>query len=150
LTLIGAGQSAPAEHFYQSGITIANGAGTNVRLINLRISGNPHCAIKEMGHGGANITIEGCELSDNGSTQQDHGLYLPASNCMVRGNWAHNNTGFGFHLYDHPDSLLVESNLATANGRGGILLSCSNSLIQHNFVFGNGYTGITYYHATCK
>jgi parallel beta-helix repeat protein len=54
------------------------------------------------------------------------------------------NVVYGFDPHDNSDGFLVEGNVATGNGRHGIIFSrfCDDNVIRHNRSFDNGWHGI--------
>ena len=79
-------------------------AGKGCRATNNVVYGNVHCGMKEMGHGGTKILMEGNVIFDNGTESPDHGIYCPSDDLTLNGNVIFNNAGFGIHSYSHAET----------------------------------------------
>lgn len=77
-------EAPPSETYGANGITWAGKAGFGCRATNNVVYGNVHCGLKEMGHGGTGILIEGNLIFANGTRSTDHGIYCPADELMIR------------------------------------------------------------------
>jgi hypothetical protein len=142
----------PNDCYGQNGITLAGGAGEGVRILDCAVSRAQHCGIKEMGHGGRHFVIEGCVVFDNGATDhRDHGLYIPASEAVLRGNAIFRNKGYGIHLYSEPVRCQVYDNLCLENGESGILVAGGpGNVVAHNVCARNGRAGLFLYRKGCS
>jgi copper-binding protein NosD len=141
---------APKQETYgANGITWANGSGPGCRATNNVVYGNVHCGLKEMGHGGAGIVIEGNLVFENGTAPTDHGIYCPADGLTINGNILLNNAGFGIHSYIRPKSQRITRNLCLGNREGGILLAGSANRVYHNVCASNA-VGIFYFRGDCS
>jgi parallel beta-helix repeat protein len=119
------------------GILWQNGAGTGNVATNNVVYGVVGTCIKEAGHGGEGILIEGNVVFDCGSESRDHGIYMPSNNETIRGNIAFLSAGYGIHLYSNPSNLLVEKNVVFDNLTGGILLAADHTKVYNNTVYRN-------------
>jgi hypothetical protein len=131
------------------GIAWENGAGFGCLATNNVIYRNPHCGLKERGHGGTSILMEGNVIFGNGFSNLDHGIYCPANDCTMNGNIVFNNASWGIHAYSNPQRLQISKNLAVGNGSGGIVLAGDFCSVYNNVSAYNGVYGILYYGDQC-
>lgn len=144
-------QDAPDNDNYgQNGVTLSGGAGEGVRILNNVVSHAQHCGIKEMGHGGTHFLIEGNVIFDNGTNGLAHGIYIPSSEAVVRGNAIFRSSGYGIHLYSNPMKCEVYDNLCFENGAAGIIVSGPDNVIAHNVCFRNKWAGLVLFRGGCK
>jgi hypothetical protein len=122
------------EHFGANGISWSGGAGNGCRATNNIVYDNLHSGMKEMGHGGSHISIEGNIIFENGTTSLDHGIYAPSDDTQMIGNIIFNNAGWGIHSYSAPSRQRITHNILTGDGFGGILLAANASEVYHNVV----------------
>ena len=118
-----------------AGILWQNGAGAGNIATNNVVFGTVGTCIKEAGHGGEGILIEGNLVFDCGNESRDHGIYVPTSNEIVRGNISFLNPGYGIHAYSNPSNLLIERNVVFDNLTGGILLATDHTKVYNNIVY---------------
>lgn len=142
-------EAPKSETFGANGITWENGAGIGCRATNTVVYDNVHCGLKEMGHGGTNILMEGNVVFGNGTNDLDHGIYCPADDLTINGNTVFNNAGFGIHSYSQPKRQVITRNLCIGNKVGGILLAGSDNKVFHNVCAFNS-VGIYYFRGGCK
>jgi parallel beta-helix repeat protein len=141
---------APAsETFGANGITWANGAGQGCRATNNVVYGNVHCGLKEMGHGGKGILMEGNTIFDNGTESRDHGIYAPADGVTMNGNVIFDNAGYGIHSYSAPKDQVITRNVCFGNKVCGIIIAGSRNKVYHNVCANNG-SGILYFRGGCR
>jgi parallel beta-helix repeat protein len=136
------------ETFGGNGITWSGKAGLGCRATNNVVYGNVHCGIKEMGHGGAGLFVEGNVIFDNGTEGRDHGIYMPASDVRLNGNVIFDHPGWGIHSYSSPKRQLITRNVCFGNKAGGIILAGSDNKVYHNVCASNGQ-GIFYFRKGC-
>jgi parallel beta-helix repeat protein len=141
-------EAPTSETYGANGITWANGAGLGCRATNNVVYYNVHCGLKEMGHGGTQITMEGNVIFENGTSSTDHGIYCPADAVTINGNILFNHPGYGIHSYSSPRGQRITRNLCLGNKAGGILLAGSETQVYHNVCSGNG-VGILYFRSNC-
>jgi hypothetical protein len=140
---------APATEMYgANGITFSGKAGLGCRVTNCVVYWNVHCGIKEMGHGGTGILIEGNVIFDNGTRSTDHGIYCPADELTMNGNIIFNNAGYGIHSYSGPKHQVITRNICTGNKAAGIILAGSQNRVFHNVCVFNGL-GVMYFRGGC-
>ena len=141
---------APKQEMYgANGITWAGKAGLGCRATNNVVYGNVHCGLKEMGHGGTGILMEGNVIFENGTDSHDHGIYCPADDITIRGNIIFQNAGYGIHSYSKPQRQSITHNICFGNKAAGIILAGSDCTVRHNVCTYNGI-GIFYYRGGCK
>lgn len=141
-------EAPKSETFGANGITWSNKAGFGCRATNNVVYHNVHCGMKEMGHGGTNILIEGNVIFGNGTNGQDHGLYLPCDEVTVNGNLIFEHPGFGVHSYSSPKRQVVTRNICFGNKVCGILVAGSENKVYNNISTGND-VGIYYFRRGC-
>lgn len=141
-------EALASEDFGANGVTFANGAGAGCRVTNCVVSNNLHCGIKEMGHGGTGILVEGNVIYGNGVTLLDHGIYMPANDVVMNGNVVFSNAGFGIHSYAAPQRQVITRNVAFNHPGAGIIIAGSDNVVRYNTCFGNTY-GILYFRGGC-
>jgi nitrous oxidase accessory protein NosD len=142
-------EEAPRSETYgANGITWAGKAGFGRRATNNVVYGNVHCGLKEMGHGGTGILIEGNVIFANGTRSTDHGIYCPADELRIRGNIIFDNAGYGIHSYDHPQRQRIAQNVCLRNRAGGIILAGRDNQVFHNVCTDNG-VGLFYFRGGC-
>jgi Periplasmic copper-binding protein (NosD) len=146
---LGRPEAPKMETYGANGITWAGKAGLGCRATNNVIYGNVHCGLKEMGHGGTRILIEGNVIFENGTERRDHGIYCPADDLTINGNIIFNNAGYGIHSYSHPKRQVITRNLCVGNKVCGIILAGSENKVFHNVCAFNG-VGIFYFRGGCK
>jgi hypothetical protein len=140
---------APKEETYgANGITWADKAGPGCRATNNVIYHNVHCGLKEMGHGGFGLLVEGNIIFANGTNSRDHGIYMPASDVVLNGNICFDNAGYGIHSYEKPTQQLIVRNVCFANKVCGIILAGRDNKAYHNVCAGNGI-GLFYFRGGC-
>jgi hypothetical protein len=142
-------EAPKSETFGANGITWENGAGMGCRATNNVIYGNVHCGLKEMGHGGTNILMEGNVVFGNGTNELDHGIYCPANDLTINGNIIFNNAGFAIHSYSRSERQVITRNLCISNNAGGILLAGGDNKVFHNICAFNT-VGIYYFRGSCS
>jgi len=74
-----------------------------------------------------------------------YGLYLhEAGDVVIRGNTVRDNYRYGIDPHSRSNRLVIENNIASGNGKQGIILAegCSDSVIRGNTVFDNAMHGI--------
>lgn len=146
---LGRPEAPRAETYGANGITWAGKAGLGCRATNNVVYGNVHCGLKEMGHRGTGILMEGNVIFENGTRSTDHGIYCPANELTIRGNIIFRNAGYGIHSYDHPQRQLITQNLCLDNRAAGIILAGSDNQAYHNVCVGNGI-GMFYFRGNCR
>ena len=102
----------------------------------------------EMGLGGAGakILVEGNEIARNGAWSgidvfwEGGGTkFAYTTDLVVRGNYSHDNTGFGMWTDIDNVGALYENNLLVGNSGGGITHEISyDAVIRNNVLIGNG------------
>ena len=102
----------------------------------------------EMGLGGAGakILVEGNEIARNGAWSgidvfwEGGGTkFAYTTDLVVRGNYSHDNTGFGLWTDIDNVGALYENNLLVGNSGGGITHEISyDAVIRNNVLIGNG------------
>ncbi|MCC6443871.1 MAG: right-handed parallel beta-helix repeat-containing protein [Armatimonadetes bacterium] len=133
--LPGPSDAPDPDHYGQNCITLANGAGEDVYIINSVLPKALHCGVKEMGYGGNHFVIEGNVIFDNGEdARRDHGIYVPSSNAVIRGNAVFRSASYGIHLYSKPQRIHVYNNVCFGNTKDGILQAGGYGVIAHNVV----------------
>jgi Periplasmic copper-binding protein (NosD) len=142
-------EAPAAEHYGANGITWANGAGLGDQATNNVVYDNVHCGMKEMGHGGTGIFIQGNIIFDNGSNGLDQGIYMPANNTTMDGNVIFDNTGYGIQSYTAPMNQVISHNIIFGNATGGIIIGGSNNQVLDNTVVYNSGWGIFYFRGLC-
>lgn len=86
-----------SETYGANGITWAGKAGLGCRATNNVVYGNVHCGLKERGHGGTRILLEGNIIFGNGTRSTDHGIYCPADELTInRIDCGYDNGGGGY------------------------------------------------------
>jgi parallel beta-helix repeat protein len=145
---MGRPEAPETEMYGANGITFAGKAGLGCRVTNCVVYWNVHCGIKEMGHGGTKILMEGNVIFDNGTRSTDHGIYCPADDLTIKGNVIFNNAGFGIHSYSSPKRQLITRNICVGNKAAGIILAGSDNKVFHNVCVNNGL-GIMYFRGGC-
>ncbi len=131
-----------------NGITWAGKAGLGCRATNCVVYGNVHCGLKEMGHGGSGILMEGNVIFENGTESRDHGIYCPADDLTINGNILFRNAGYGIHSYSSPKRQTITRNICVENRAAGIILAGSQNKVHHNVCAFNGL-GIMYFRGGC-
>jgi hypothetical protein len=131
-----------------NGISWAGKAGDGCRATNNVVYWHVHCGLKEVGHGGTGILMEGNVVFDNGSTGFDHGIYVPADDVTVHGNVVFANASYGIHSYSHPTRQVITRNVCFDNAQGGIILAASQSKVYFNTCVNNG-RGLLLYAGAC-
>lgn len=116
---------------------------------NSKIVGNFVHDNGEMGLGGngKNILVEGNEISRNGSWSginvfwEGGGFkFVVTDHLTVRGNYAHDNKGFGMWTDINNIHTLYENNVVVRNSGGGIDHEISyDAVIRNNTLVGNGF-----------
>lgn len=141
-----AGSPAPSNFTFENiEITRANASGV--------LGGHHH-----------NQTYINCDIHDNGthsngSTPQDHGLYVTGNNLTITGSRIYNNWGWGLHIYSsnsNPDTgYNISGNTIYHNGYGsgsqigdGIILEEGQGSVTNNVIYGNSGSGIAVWRAT--
>jgi hypothetical protein len=146
---LGRPESPKSETYGANGITWAGRAGEGCRATNNVVYGNVHCGLKEMGHGGTKILMEGNVIFANGTQSTDHGIYCPADELTINGNIIFNNAGYGIHSYSKPQRQLITRNLCIGNQVCGIILAGAENKVFHNVCAFNGI-GIMYFRGACR
>lgn len=142
-------EAPESEMFGANGITWTNGAGLDCRVTNSVICHNVHCGLKEMGHGGTHILMQGNVILENGTTFNDHGVYCPASDVTMDGNIVFNHPGWAFHCYEQPARARITRNVCFGNTWSGILLGGPDAVVLHNTCANNGQ-GVMYFRGFCQ
>ncbi|CAO3455829.1 hypothetical protein [Azospirillum argentinense] len=103
----------------------------------------------EMGLGGAGakILVEGNEIARNGAWSgidvfwEGGGTkFAYTTDLVVRGNYSHDNTGFGLWTDIDNVGALYENNVVVGNSGGGITHEISyDAVIRNNVLVGNGF-----------
>ena len=124
-------------------------AGEGCRATNNVVYSNVHCGLKEMGHGGTKILMEGNVIFENGTEGRDHGIYCPSDELTINGNVIFNNAGYGIHSYSQPKRQVITRNLCIGNKVCGIILAGSECKVFHNVCVNNGI-GLFYFRGGCK
>lgn len=146
---LGRPETPKSEMYGANGITWSGGAGIGCRATNNVVYGNVHCGLKEMGHRGTKILMEGNVIFENGTLGTDHGIYCPSDDLTINGNVIFNNAGFGIHSYSSPKRQVITRNLCIGNKSCGIILAGSENKVFHNVCAYNG-VGIFYFRGGCK
>ena len=146
---MGRPEAPVAETYGANGITFAGKAGLGCRVTNCVIYWNVHCGIKEMGHGGTGILMEGNVIFDNGTQSTDHGIYCPADGLTIDGNIIFNNAGYGIHSYSGPKHQVITRNICMSNKAAGIILGGGQNKVFHNVCAFNDM-GIMYLRGGCS
>jgi len=142
-------EAPTSETYGANGITWSDAAGRGCRATNNVVYGHVHCGLKEMGHGGVGILMEGNVIFGNGTNGRDHGIYAPANDITARGNVIFDNVGYGIHSYSLPHNQKIYRNVIFRNKEGGIILAGNDNEVLHNTVAQNG-RGIFYFRGGCK
>lgn len=145
---LGRPEAPKMETFGANGITWSGGAGIGCRATNNVVYRNVHCGLKEMGHGGTEILIQGNIIFENGTESRDHGIYCGADDVTLSGNIIFNNAGYGIHSYSNPKRQSITRNLCMGNAAGGIILAGRDCKVYHNTCTFNG-VGIFYFRGDC-
>ena len=145
---MGRPEAPETEMYGANGITFAGKAGLGCRVTNCVVYRNVHCGIKEMGHGGTGILLEGNVVFDNGTRSTDHGIYCPADELTINGNIIFNNAGYGIHSYSRPRRQVITRNICMGNKAAGIILAGSDNKVYHNVCAYNGL-GVMYFRGGC-
>jgi len=98
-----------------------------------------------MGGSGANILVEGNEISHNNYTGTDHDFecggfkFAKSDGLVVRNNFSHHNLGPGMWTDISSIRTLYENNLVMNNSRSGIFHETSyDAVIRNNTILNNG------------
>jgi hypothetical protein len=143
---------APASETYgANGITWRAKAGLGCRATNNVVYSCMHCGLKEMGHGGTDILMEGNVIFENGTEGKDHGIYIPGESVTINGNIIFNNAGYGIHSYgDNTKRHTITRNVIFGHKESaGIILCGGSSKVFNNVCTGN-FWGIYYRGGECK
>jgi parallel beta-helix repeat protein len=135
--------------FSANGITWSGKAGPGCRATNNVVCRNVHCGMKEMGHGGTKILMEGNVIFDNGTDGKDHGIYVPSDEHTLNGNIIFDTAGYAIHAYSTPKRLTITRNVCFDNKAGGIIIGGSDNKVLNNVCASNGI-GIFYFRSGCK
>jgi hypothetical protein len=146
---LGRHEAPKHEHFSADGITFENGAGYGDRVTNNVIYDNVHSGIKELNHDGRGIYIAGNIIFHNGTTDLDHGIYMPGDNVTMTANVIFNNAGFGIHSYSAPRGQVITHNLIFSNHSGGIILAGADNHVSYNLLVNNP-SGVLLFRAGCE
>ncbi len=125
---------------YGAGIT----AGNNSKILGNFVHDNGQLG---MGGGGANLLVEGNEIARNGHWagidvfwEGGGAKFSQSTNLVVRGNYSHDNEGFGLWTDIDNVNTLYENNLVFNNSGSGITHEISyDAIIRHNALIGNGF-----------
>jgi hypothetical protein len=145
---MGRPEAPKSEMFGANGITWSGRAGLGCRATNNVVYGNVHCGLKEMGHGGTKILMEGNIIFENGTQSTDHGIYCPADDLTINGNIIFNNAGYGIHSYSSPKRQVITRNICVGNKACGIILAGSHNKVYHNVCVDNNI-GMFYFRGGC-
>jgi len=150
LHLIGARDRLPQNLYSENGASFSGKGGEGCRVLYNEIENVGHCGVKEMGHGGHSILIEGNLIHDVGQTHHDHGIYAPADDITVRKNLLLNATGYGLHAYSTPKRIVATHNIAAGNDHFGMILGGPEALVAHNVFGSNHWGGLFFFRSGCK
>jgi hypothetical protein len=121
------------DHFECCCIAFEGGA-TAGKVLSCTLHGAAHCAVKEMGHGGAGFTIRANRIYDCGATGQDHGIYLPGPDSDIEDNDISRCVGYGIHSYSGSGQARghrIVRNRVTECG-GGVLVDSDGCMVLWN------------------
>ena len=149
LHLVGARDLLPHNLYSENGISFSGRGGKGCRVLYNEIEAVGHCGVKEMGHGGSSILIEGNYIHDVGQTHHDHCIYAPADDVTVRKNLLLNATGYGLHAYTTPRRIVATHNIMAGNDHYGMIQAGSDALIAHNVFGSNQHGGLFFFRAGC-
>jgi hypothetical protein len=85
-------------------------------------------------------------IHHNGSTDFDHGLYIPGVGNLIENSQVHHNSGWGVHVYNQPGGVhnnIVRGNVIYSNGQskkrgvGIVISSGSNNQAYDNILYDN-------------
>ncbi|NUQ63800.1 MAG: right-handed parallel beta-helix repeat-containing protein [Pirellulales bacterium] len=150
LRLIGVRDRLPHNLYSENAISFSGKGGEGCRVLYNEIENVGHCGVKEMGHGGHSILIEGNLIHDVGQTHHDHGIYAPADDVAVRKNLLLNATGYGLHAYSSPKRVVATHNIVAGNDHFGVILAGPDALVAHNVFGSNHLGGLLFFRSGCK
>ena len=150
LHLVGVRERLPMNLYSENGISLAGGGGEGCRILYNEIEQTGHCGVKEMGHGGRGILIEGNYIHDLGQTSHDHAIYLPADEVTVRKNLLMNTAGWGVHAYTAPRRLVVDHNIIAGNDQDAVILGGSECKVFNTIFFKNPAGGVFFFRRGCR
>lgn len=86
-----------------------------------------------------NLTVQGCNIHDCGTTDLDHGIYVSSEvvNALISGNTIHDIVGYGVHCYggEANASYTIEKNyIYNQTNKAGIGCFHGVSIIQNNVI----------------
>jgi hypothetical protein len=124
---------------YGVGIT----AQSNSKIVGNHVHDNGQMG---MGGGGTNLLVESNEIARNGRWsgidvfwEGGGAKFSQSTNLTVRGNYSHDNEGFGLWTDIDNVNTLYENNLVFNNSGGGITHEISyDAIMRHNALIGNG------------
>jgi len=149
LHLIGVRDVLPHNLYSENGISFSGRGGEGCRVLYNEIEAVGHCGVKEMGHGGHSILIEGNYIHDIGQTFHDHCIYAPADDVTIRKNLLLNATGYGLHAYSSPRRIVATHNILAGNDQYGMVQGGPDALIAHNVFGSNKRGGLFFFRAGC-
>jgi hypothetical protein len=149
LHLIGLRDALPHNLYSENGISFSSKGGEGCRVLYNEIEAVGHCGVKEMGHGGHSILIEGNFIHDIGQTFHDHGIYAPADDITVRKNLLLNCAGWGLHAYSNPRRIVATHNIMAGNDRHGMVQAGPDALVAHNVFGSNRQGGVFFFRRGC-
>lgn len=150
LHLVGVRDKLPHNLYSECGVLFTGGGGPGCRVLYNEVENVGHCGVKEQGHGGHSILIEGNYIHDLGQTFHDHGIYCPADDVTVRKNILTNTTGWGLHAYSNPQRILVSHNIAAGNDQHGLIFAGPDATVTHNILFRNHSGGVFFFRSGAK
>ena len=109
-----------------------------------------HCGVKEQGHGGHSIIVEGNYVHDIGHTFHDHCLYFGCKDVIVSRNLLCNATGWGVHAYSTPARMIITHNIMAGNDCHGVVLGGPDALVTNNVFYKNHRGGFFFFRSGCK
>ncbi len=132
--------------YSENGIAVSGGGGEGVRILDNEVHHCGHCGIKEMGHGGHHILMEGNLIYDIGHPgNHDHGIYCPADDCTIQKNIIVNCNAFGIHLYTQPKRAIVRHNIVGGCLAYGIILAGPEARVCNNVTYLNKQGGLFFF-----
>jgi len=149
LHLIGVRDLLPHNLYSENGISFSGKGGEGCRVLYNEIEAVGHCGVKEMGHGGHSILIEGNYIHDIGQTFHDHCIYPPADDVTIRRNLLLNATGWGLHAYSKPARIVATHNIMAGNDHHGIVQAGPDALVAHNIFASNHRGGFFFFRSGC-
>lgn len=149
LHLIGVRDLLPHNLYSENGVSFSGQGGEGCRVLYNEIEAVGHCGVKEMGHGGHSILIEGNYIHDVGQTFHDHSIYAPADDVTLRRNLLLNATGWGLHAYSKPKRIVATHNIIAGNDQHGIVQGGPDALVAHNIFASNHRGGFFFFRSGC-